>query len=102
MKRRQPRYTLLPYATLFRSLRRLIRVDVDPAQLHKNAPADVAVLGDARSVLERLPVRTASEDLRSVRAAIREEAQIGRHTSELQSRQYIVCRLLLEKKKTNY
>src|SRR3712207_9402016 len=74
MKRRQPRYTLLPYATLFRSLRRLNRVDVDPAQLHKNAPADVAVLGDARSVLERLPVRTASEDLRSVRAAIREEA----------------------------
>jgi 5-guanidino-2-oxopentanoate decarboxylase len=56
------------------ALRRLIRVDVDPAQLHKNAPADVAVLGDARAVLERLPARTAGEDLSVVRAAIREEA----------------------------
>ncbi len=55
-------------------LRRVIRVDVDPAQLHKNAPADVAVLGDARAVLERLPARAAEEDLEPVRAAIREEA----------------------------
>jgi acetolactate synthase-1/2/3 large subunit len=53
---------------------RLIRVDVDPAQLHKNAPADIAVLGDARAVLERLPARTTDEDLEPVRAAIREEA----------------------------
>ena len=56
------------------ALRRLVRVDVDPAQLHKNAPADVAVLGDARSVLERLPARTSDEDLAPARAAIREEA----------------------------
>ena len=55
-------------------LKRLVRVDVDPAQLHKNAPADVAVLGDARAVLERLPARTVEEDLDPVRAAIREEA----------------------------
>jgi 5-guanidino-2-oxopentanoate decarboxylase len=53
---------------------RLIRVDVDPAQLHKNAPADVAVLGDARAVLEALPARAADEDLAPVREAIREEA----------------------------
>jgi 5-guanidino-2-oxopentanoate decarboxylase len=53
---------------------RLVRVDVDPAQLHKNAPADVAVLGDARAVLERLPARDSDEDLAPVRAAIREEA----------------------------
>ena len=55
-------------------LRRLVRVDVDPAQLHKNAPADVAVAGDARAVLERLPARSSFEDLEPVRAAIREEA----------------------------
>jgi len=55
-------------------LPRLIRVDIDSAQLHKNAPADVAVLGDARAVLERLPARATSEDLEPVRAAIREEA----------------------------
>jgi 5-guanidino-2-oxopentanoate decarboxylase len=53
---------------------RLIRVDVDPAQLHKNAPADVAVLGDARAVLERLPARALDEDLAPVRAAVRDEA----------------------------
>jgi 5-guanidino-2-oxopentanoate decarboxylase len=53
---------------------RLIRVDVDAAQLHKNAPADVAVLGDARAVLERLPARTTDEDLEPVREAIRSEA----------------------------
>ncbi len=53
---------------------RLIRIDVDAAQLHKNVPADVAVLGDARAVLERLPSRTTDEDLEPVRAAIRSEA----------------------------
>ena len=53
---------------------RLIRVDVDPAQLHKNAPADVVVLGDARAVLERLPARAGGEDLSAVREAIRAEA----------------------------
>ena len=53
---------------------KLIRVDVDPAQLHKNAPADVAVAGDARAVLEALPARAADEDLTAVRDAIRREA----------------------------
>ena len=53
---------------------RLIRIDVDAAQLHKNAPADIAVLGDARAVLERLPSRTTDEDLEPVREAIRAEA----------------------------
>jgi 5-guanidino-2-oxopentanoate decarboxylase len=55
---------------------RLVRVDVDPAQLHKNAPADVAVLGDARAVLEALPARAADEDLSAVREAIRAEALV--------------------------
>jgi acetolactate synthase-1/2/3 large subunit len=55
-------------------LRRLVRVDADPAQLHKNAPAEVAVIGDARAVLEQLPARASEEDLEPVRAAIREEA----------------------------
>ena len=57
----------------------LIRVDVDRGQLHKNAPADIAVAGDARAalngLLEALPARVASsEDLAPVRAAIRAEA----------------------------
>jgi 5-guanidino-2-oxopentanoate decarboxylase len=53
---------------------RLVRVDVDPAQLHKNARADVTVLGDARTVLEALPARPAGEDLAPIREAIRAEA----------------------------
>jgi 5-guanidino-2-oxopentanoate decarboxylase len=53
---------------------KLVRIDVDPAQLHKNAPADVAVLGDARAVLEALPARAAQEDLTAVRETIRAEA----------------------------
>jgi len=58
---------------------RLIRVDVDPAQLQKNAAADVALAGDARAVLEALvgalPRRTApDEDLSRAREAIRDEA----------------------------
>jgi 5-guanidino-2-oxopentanoate decarboxylase len=53
---------------------RLVRVDVDPAQLHKNVRADVAVLGDARAVLERLPSRGGDEELAAVREAIRAEA----------------------------
>ena len=57
---------------------RLLRVDVDAGQLHKNAAADVAVAGDAAAVLERLldavPARRADEDLEPVRAAIRADA----------------------------
>jgi len=53
---------------------KLIRVDVESGQLHKNAHADVAVLGDARAVLEALPSRAADEDLEPVREAIRAEA----------------------------
>src|SRR5438445_3420829 len=69
MIRRPPRATLFPYTTLFRSLRGL-RVDADVAE-----EAGGGVLGEL------------AHELRS------EE-----HTSELQSRQYLVCRLLLEKK----
>jgi 5-guanidino-2-oxopentanoate decarboxylase len=53
---------------------RMIRVDVDPGQLHKNARADIAIEGDARRVLEALPCRAAREDLTTVREAIRAEA----------------------------
>src|SRR3712207_7252299 len=81
MIRRPPRSTLFPYTTLFRSQR-----DAEPLEL---VVAD-DVQHDRR------------EDTREVRVddgrqgAVRSEE----HTSELQSRQYLVCRLLLEKKKT--
>src|SRR5258707_12710364 len=79
MIRRPPRSTLFPYTTLFRS--GLDHVAVERA-LHE--PARVPEL--ARFVLE---------DANELAADDRSEE----HTSELQSRQYLVCRLLLEKKK---
>src|SRR3712207_7092803 len=89
MIRRPPRSTLFPYTTLFRSnpLRALPEVEMGDEQ-----PCRTAVLGRERRtlVLERDPRLAAGDVVRS------EE-----HTSELQSRQYLVCRLLLEKKKKN-
>src|SRR3712207_8629213 len=76
MIRRPPRSTLFPYTTLFRSQWRA--VPVGPGRL------DVVRRLGAAQVLQDAVV------------------QVGRseeHTSELQSRQYLVCRLLLEKKK---
>src|SRR3712207_7382023 len=93
MIRRPPRSTLFPYTTLFRS-----RDDARGAarrggvRLRGVAPAG----------------RVAGPRRRRGRAAGRPPGRAGRprnrseeHTSELQSRQYLVCRLLLEKKKTN-
>src|SRR3712207_8042995 len=92
MIRRPPRSTLFPYTTLFRSA----HVDVD--RLHAftvtQAGARVERLGrsrrpERRSRLQQQRVQPAHEA-----GALRSEE----HTSELQSRQYLVCRLLLEKK----
>src|SRR3712207_7010973 len=78
MIRRPPRSTLFPYTTLFRSVG--ARLDRRQAQTDLRAAA-VRPLGHHLAAV-------CLRDLRS------EE-----HTSELQSRQYLVCRLLLEKKK---
>src|SRR3712207_8930060 len=80
MIRRPPRSTLFPYTTLFRS-----RVEAEAARLHRLRAVPVPVL----RYLDRLRLVVAQ------RARDRSEE----HTSELQSRQYLVCRLLLEKKK---
>src|SRR3712207_8004256 len=95
MIRRPPRSTLFPYTTLFRSrgrgaARRRGADDLPARRAQHHAAA---------------PRRADGEDARGarpfgevLRAAFRSEE----HTSELQSRQYLVCRLLLEKKKTKY
>src|SRR3712207_7439402 len=95
MIRRPPRSTLFPYTTLFRSVHGVGEGDRGkvPApgldyQSDDGTPLDVQnALGDQVPVHDRVEVRVV-DDVRS------EE-----HTSELQSRQYLVCRLLLEKKK---
>src|SRR3712207_8358565 len=95
MIRRPPRSTLFPYTTLFRSGRRDLR-DSDrrlrPVQL---AARRLPVRPDGDAVRAHLLVR---EALLVARARSRSEE----HTSELQSRQYLVCRLLLEKKQNTH
>src|SRR3712207_8259716 len=91
MIRRPPRSTLFPYTTLFRS-----RKETDPAspdggssQIHSRLWGIHVTGGPQLSGLSSLAVSLSLVTERS------EE-----HTSELQSRQYLVCRLLLEKKKS--
>src|SRR3712207_8894457 len=86
MIRRPPRSTLFPYATLFRSPARRRR---RPPSSRRHRPH----LG------ERPQCRPLGEDVEPARAHLDEQARSEEHTSELQSRQYLVCRLLLEKKK---
>src|SRR3712207_8749183 len=98
MIRRPPRSTLFPYTTLFRSRSYRFRfaecvftLKTDlRGQLFENllAPALNSGLRELRPKLTKLV-----KHLRRLRALRSEE-----HTSELQSRQYLVCRLLLEKK----
>src|SRR3712207_7215870 len=93
MIRRPPRSTLFPYTTLFRSRveRRAVLV-----QHEKLGPA-----GDGHDQGDRLPLTAGQEVHVGLEPVLEAEADRPRseeHTSELQSRQYLVCRLLLEKK----
>src|SRR3712207_7748771 len=87
MIRRPPRSTLFPYTTLFRSGLRAIGVDLRDV-LQRN-------LGHAR-LLRPDRRRSGATLLPGIRR--HETSRSEEHTSELQSRQYLVCRLLLEKK----
>src|SRR3712207_8644147 len=82
MIRRPPRSTLFPYTTLFRSAAAAAR--------RPRAAARLPRAGGARRRRARLEGRRPHR----LRLGVRSEE----HTSELQSRQYLVCRLLLEKK----
>src|SRR5438874_10018994 len=83
MIRRPPKATLFPYTTLFRS-----------------APADPPGDEPAPGVpVPELPVPGVVPPAGEVRARARPERRSEEHTSELQSRRDLVCRLLLEKKK---
>src|SRR5687768_18302623 len=82
MIRRPPRSTLFPYTTLFRSLRAARPLERRPAQAARR---------------ERSACTLATRKTRGPAFGSRSEE----HTSELQSRLHLVCRLLLEKKKKN-
>src|SRR3712207_7063752 len=87
MIRRPPRSTLFPYTTLFRSIG-LQRSTRGP---RSRAERNLSTTGAAPERLDELALH---HDALGVVGERSEE-----HTSELQSRQYLVCRLLLEKKK---
>src|SRR3712207_8042602 len=90
MIRRPPRSTLFPYTTLFRSR---MSFCATPAFRSAVTTRDAAVLTRASAVAAEPASAVTPND----HVAVRSEE----HTSELQSRQYLVCRLLLEKKKKN-
>src|SRR3712207_8951544 len=90
MIRRPPRSTLFPYTTLFRSvLGHLVPFRPRPARRARR-------LYDTHG---RTGSTSHPDNLRTVAGAPVQRSE--EHTSELQSRQYLVCRLLLEKKKNN-
>src|SRR3712207_7758185 len=88
MIQRPPRSTLFPYTTLFRS------DEPKRAGVPRDA-VDAAVEVDL--LLDPLGVAR-QEVVRQVRLQVQQALRSEEHTSELQSRQYLVCRLLLEKK----
>src|SRR3712207_8267701 len=97
MIRRPPRSTLFPYTTLFRSFTSVSSSsrECGPARLRGRAPIDTT--GVICHFPDRLAPR-ATIPSGEPTAPMRSEE----HTSELQSRQYLVCRLLLEKKKQSH
>src|SRR3989442_7569606 len=89
MIRRPPRSTLFPYTTLFRSV---VRVDLSASDFSTSTPVSTCITLnpgednlDSALIDPLLPIAYRSEE----------------HTSELQSRPHLVCRLLLEKKNKN-
>src|SRR3712207_8442468 len=88
MIRRPPRSTLFPYTTLFRSGEQLTELQEQIRAEDRAMAEHIAEgrMGEARQTRQRQEI-------------LLKKYRSEEHTSELQSRQYLVCRLLLEKKK---
>src|SRR3712207_6860761 len=94
MIRRPPRSTLFPYTTLFRSRRR-------PSKTRRGQDWEVPMNREECTLFSGAGSGAEAEfGAAAERYGIDERSE--EHTSELQSRQYLVCRLLLEKKKQNH
>src|SRR3712207_7725991 len=101
MIRRPPRSTLFPYTTLFRSH---LTDNAGPTEALRAQLQVLHGLFKARACYVARPDSSGSQlQVEHVRGRYDERiTRSEEHTSELQSRQYLVCRLLLEKKKTNH
>src|SRR3712207_8909116 len=88
--RRPPRSTLFPYTTLFRSMVLRLRA------MGAREVVEAATAGEARARANASGPR----ELGVLDLGLPDSSRSEEHTSELQSRQYLVCRLLLEKKIT--
>src|SRR3712207_8148710 len=101
MIRRPPRSTLFPYTTLFRSVDDFVRPELSGTlqprvgQVYSDDPAWPVELGGHNGRESHGSGADHGDGVAWLDLAVRSEE----HTSELQSRQYLVCRLLLEKKK---
>src|SRR3712207_8864393 len=91
MIRRPPRSTLFPYTTLFRS--NISGITSDKAK-------EIILTNAERDVRREMSIMIKEIESQAKEEADKKSREIDRkeHTSELQSRQYLVCRLLLEKK----
>src|SRR3712207_7945805 len=94
MIRRPPRSTLFPYTTLFRSLQSPLQVLVQEVQTSVHEPLHVSLHPSLHPSWHVVLHVSLQPPLHPSWQPVRSEE----HTSELQSRQYLVCRLLLEKK----
>src|SRR3712207_8958434 len=95
MRRRPPRSTLFPYTTLFRST-------YQPCRCHRSTQANTGYIGrtGTRCLFSMIPKGVNLTYICPVKCLdiVGRHRRSEEHTSELQSRQYLVCRLLLEKK----
>src|SRR3712207_7692856 len=101
MIRRPPRSTRFPYTTLFRSGPAVGEVGEDVVAEEQPGGVKLGAV-DPEAVVREAPGEARRAGRAREQRAVGEAARSEEHTSELQSRQKLVCRLLLEKKNTTY
>src|SRR5947209_15955905 len=102
MTRRPPRSTLFPYTTLFRSQERITVMKLVQQNNDSGRGGRVVTWGRHVTYGEYAAAQALTADhCASAHVSAPDDSRSEEHTSELQSRQYLVCRLLLEKKKKN-
>src|SRR3712207_8855102 len=99
MIRRPPRSTLFPYTTLFRSFARVLRFERSRRLLTRPDRRTMTEIAARSGYYDHAHMLHEWRSLAGCTPSQWLQERSEEHTSELQSRQYLVCRLLLEKKK---